>query len=349
MNEGHHIFPRQLGTLAHYHLLIGNEDGVVAMAERTILIDGIEIFVGEKPHPEALESVLFTQQHERAERQLIWRHLRQGHRVIELGSGLGLTTCIAAKILGPNCVRSFEANDAVAALARNNLARNGLQAEVVSQIVIPERIWSPGMVVDFIVSENFTNSSLLAGTAGRRINCTTLPFEKEAEAFKATFLIIDIEGGEIEFLRIAQLEGIQGIVVELHPSISEISEIIAVLEHLRQYGYLISPQHLIDTVIYTARDPESVRQRPITQSDPTVLSLIASMYLYQGEQFHSLEASCLALETVEAADLEYKKGLALEKLGRLPEAVTAYERAVSIDPGIHQYHWHYNQLKALRA
>lgn len=142
-------------------------------------------------------------------------------RVLEMGAGLGVVGGVIAHNARPAALLSFEANPAMiphirALHAANHLGgRIALRNEVV--ISAPER----PETATFFVRNSFLGSSLIDHDHRdtRAVEVPTRGWSDVLAEFRPTVLVMDIEGGELEFLRHADLSGIRAVVIEFHPGI----------------------------------------------------------------------------------------------------------------------------------
>jgi hypothetical protein len=66
--------------------------------------------------------------------------------------------------------------------------------------------------------KNFWSSSTIKSHAkAKAIEVPVKRFNDELERLQPSFLIIDIEGGEQDFIRYARLDGVNKVCIELHP------------------------------------------------------------------------------------------------------------------------------------
>lgn len=145
--------------------------------------------------------------------------IRPGDHVLELGAGLGLVGAIAAKNGNPAKVLSFEANPNLIEHINALYALNGLtdRIEVRNEVLIsapdaPE-------TMPFHIRNSYLGSSLIDTDrrATTRVDVPTADYTKIHSGFEPDVLLMDIEGGELEFLRHASLKGVRAIVIEFHP------------------------------------------------------------------------------------------------------------------------------------
>ena len=118
-------------------------------------------------------------------------------RILELGTGLGYISCLAAKKAHHGRVLSYEANPKMVDLANETIQLNAVEnVEIRNGILDIEQ--GPR---EFFLSEHFWESSL-----EHRPNWNMLVVQAESiqltlEDFSPTVLIVDIEGGEYELFK----------------------------------------------------------------------------------------------------------------------------------------------------
>ena len=145
--------------------------------------------------------------------------VREGDRVLEMGSGLGVVGAVAALNCKPERVLSFEANPHLLPHIEALYAASGIddRIEVRNRVVMaapdaPE-------TVTFHVHASFLGSSLIEPEARRSeaVEVATVPYEEVRRELTPTVILCDIEGGELDFLRHANLDGVRAVVMEFHP------------------------------------------------------------------------------------------------------------------------------------
>ncbi|MGJ8616696.1 MAG: FkbM family methyltransferase [Sulfitobacter sp.] len=145
--------------------------------------------------------------------------IRPGDHVLELGAGLGLVGAIAAKNGKPAKVLSFEANPNLiehinALYALNKLSK---RIEVRNEVLVSEP--NAPKTLPFHIRNSYLGSSLIDTDrrATTRVDVPTADYAKIHSDFEPDVLLMDIEGGELDFLRHASLKGVRAIVIEFHP------------------------------------------------------------------------------------------------------------------------------------
>ncbi|SFR17238.1 FkbM family methyltransferase [Poseidonocella sedimentorum] len=185
-------------------------------------------------------------------------------RVIEMGAGLGIVGAVVARNARPERILSFEANSSLLEYTRKLYEINGLNdvIELRNQIVVsdPEAPDS----IPFHIANSFLGSSLLENRrrTSETVDLPTQSFEYLRAEFAPTILVMDIEGGELDFLRHADLTGIRGIVIEFHPGVYD-------REGMRECKRLLTSQgfkrhaEVSTRTVWTATRPLGPDGRPL--------------------------------------------------------------------------------------
>lgn len=179
--------------------------------------------------------------------------LRAGDRILELGAGLGVVSAALAKTGLAARVRSYEANPELIKHIERLYAVN----DVVDRIELHNAIVlsSDGpATVPFYVASRFAYSSLVkpAKFFSREVRVPTKQFCDIVRDFRPNILVLDIEGGELDFLESADLTGIHGICIEFHPGVYDVSGMRACKRLLTRSGF--SPMEGVSTrTVWAAR------------------------------------------------------------------------------------------------
>ncbi|WP_188525577.1 FkbM family methyltransferase [Sinisalibacter lacisalsi] len=165
--------------------------------------------------------------------------VRRGDRVLELGAGLGIVGAVTARNAAPEAVLSFEANPELIPHIRELHRMNGLEdtVELRNQVLV-SAMERPDTVT-FHLHNSFLGSSLAENTSRktRPVDVPTAEYRAVLEDFRPTVLIMDIEGGELDFLKHADLSGIRAVVVEFHPKVYGKEGMQACKRILRNAGF----------------------------------------------------------------------------------------------------------------
>ena len=189
-------------------------------------VAGIELPLKHPLITPPIQRDIYFGDYERKELDLIERRLQPGDRVMEVGAGIGFLSAYCARALGDDRVFAYEANPALLALIAEVHARNGVRPRV-TQALLGEGDGER----DFFVEPDYWASSLVRRSAESR--CVRIPqidFNAELRRVAPSFLIVDVEGGEYELLRRADLSGVTKLCLEVHPDVlgnARVSEIFA--------------------------------------------------------------------------------------------------------------------------
>ncbi|MGJ8628394.1 MAG: FkbM family methyltransferase [Sulfitobacter sp.] len=192
--------------------------------------------------------------------------IHPGDHVLELGAGLGLVGAIAAKNGNPAKVLAFEANPNLIEHINALYALNGLsnRIEVRNEVLIsapdaPE-------TMPFHIRNSYLGSSLIDTDrrATTRVDVPTADYAKIHSNFEPDVLLMDIEGGELEFLRHASLDGVRAIVIEFHPEAYGIEGMRECKSILKRAGFGKVEGHCTRHVWTCTHDPSLTP--PLSQS-----------------------------------------------------------------------------------
>ena len=177
--------------------------------------------------------------------------------VLEIGAGIGLVGAVIAANAKPRAVQSYEANPELIPAIKALYAANGLDNIAVRNAVLvsaPER----PETVTFHLHNSYLGSSLIepAGRESRAVDVPTESFSEVCARLRPTVLVMDIEGGELELLRHADLSGIRAMVLEYHPKAYGIGGMRECKNILRAAGFERIAEKSVRTV-WTCERPDA--------------------------------------------------------------------------------------------
>jgi FkbM family methyltransferase len=189
-------------------------------------IDDLNVFLDRENYSDILIDALASGRYEQRERKMLISALSPGDRVVEVGTALGVVTMLAARIIGPENIVTFDGNPQMIEHARRNFDSNGL-GRIHAQNAVLQNVkkWKGSdQKVDFFISRNFWASGLsLNASMVAVVSVPVRCFEQVIAEHNANVLICDIEGGEIELLMDADLAKIDTIMMEVHYSCGEVA------------------------------------------------------------------------------------------------------------------------------
>ena len=175
--------------------------------------------------------------YEADELKLIKSRLSQDDVVMEVGTGLGLLSAYCAKQIGNDKVYTFEANPALEPAIKDNYVLNEVEPQL--EICL---VGDRSGVSDFYVGKNFWSSSIYNKAEGAKlIKVPIVNFNEKVREIDPTFLLLDIEGGEYEFVKYADFYNIKKLMIEIHNWILTPEQIKFVKHSLAKSGF-----HLVE-------------------------------------------------------------------------------------------------------
>jgi FkbM family methyltransferase len=165
--------------------------------------------------------------------------IRPGDRVLEMGAGLGVVGAVIAANAQPAAVLSFEANPDLVPHIKALHRLNGLEGRIELRNAVLMSAPDRPETRTFFLRNSFLGSSRVDANERktRPVEVPTASFDRVVRRFQPDVLIMDIEGGELEFLTHTTLQGIRAIVVELHPKVYGADGTKTCKEKLRALGF----------------------------------------------------------------------------------------------------------------
>lgn len=193
--------------------------------------------------------------YERKELELVERRLQPGDTVMEIGAGIGFLSAFCAKVVGSERVHAYEANPALLPLIAEVHARNGVRPQVVHALLGEgdgER--------DFFVEPDYWASSLVRRSRGARcVRVRQIDLNAELRRVAPSFLIVDVEGGELELLRHADLSAVSKLCLEVHPDVLGNGRASELLAGLIAAGFALDFSLMRKNVFYFYREAPAAR------------------------------------------------------------------------------------------
>lgn len=178
--------------------------------------------------------------YEAKEARSVARAIRDGDRVLELGSGIGVITSVIARIPGVS-VWAFEANPSTA-----RLAERVLEANRASNVRFCQGLLTAGQPEShiFYVRRDLWMSSMdeNQGPYEHRIQIASENIDEFIHRHRINVLVMDIEGAERDLLSDADLHGVERIFVELHDHLYGLSGVRDITQALALKGFAYDPR-----------------------------------------------------------------------------------------------------------
>ena len=194
----------------------------IAAEQPTIVATCHGIEVPDAPHLRpGMISAMQTGGYERHELAIGMATIRPGARVLELGAGSGVVGAVLARHCQPAAMLSVEANPHLIPHIHALYAHNALADRITLRHAVVLTAADAPDSITFFVNGNFLGSGLVPQKIDRAqaVEVPVLPYAALKTAFPHDTIMMDIEGGELDFLRHADLSGVDTFIAEMHRAI----------------------------------------------------------------------------------------------------------------------------------
>jgi len=199
-------------------------------------IEGVRLYRGTGLTIPTLE-VLEAGSYEAPEMRIVRHAIRPSDTVLELGTGLGYLASLCAKVVSDSRMHTYEANPALGPVIQRNFRLNNVSPQLNICMLGEEN----GSITFYVMKNFWSSSTIKRHPNAKAIQVPMTRFNDELARLQPTFLIIDIEGGERDFIRYAQLDGVQKICIELHPHVIGAAAVAEVIAFFKMHGFREEP------------------------------------------------------------------------------------------------------------
>lgn len=175
--------------------------------------------------------------YEKGEIDIIKNKLNKEDIVFEIGTGLGFVSTYCAKILGDSNVFTFEANRTNIPVCKSVFKKNGVNP-ILQNAFLSDTTGN----VNFPVNKNNRLGSSVLLNTNDVVSIPKLNLNIEINKVQPSFLIMDIEGGEVDIFSIIQFQTIKKIQFELHPDIIGKEKCDTIFSLLKNNGFEMDTQ-----------------------------------------------------------------------------------------------------------
>jgi FkbM family methyltransferase len=215
---------------------------------RRVRVHGVLVAV-DQDWPKTIIGTLYDGRYEQFEADVLRETLRPGDRYLEVGAAIGVTMTIACEIVGDANVTAVEADHALAQTAARTAALNGHRPRIVNAVLTND----DRAEQRFYVREAFWGSSLEPGPGAREIVVRSRSFRGELETARATYLLVDIEGGEAELLTARLPASVRAVCLEVHPERIGNDGVGDLVRHLMAQRFAVDTRFLGAQVLFFSR------------------------------------------------------------------------------------------------
>jgi FkbM family methyltransferase len=192
---------------------------------------------------------MYDGSYESLEARIIEATMRPDDSVVEIGCGIGFLATIAARTVA-GVVHCYDANPAMVAATLATIDRNNAAATATMAVLRHNPTVSTAA---FYVRHEFWSSSLTPDSRATAIEVPVLDFIDEITKHDASYLIVDIEGGETDLLLGPLPACVRRLCVECHPAVSLPAAQNAMLSSLLSQRFVLHLNHSYPPVLYFER------------------------------------------------------------------------------------------------
>ena len=222
-----------------------------------VTLHGIKIPLSPDEVSPVIWQAITSGRYEAKEAKWVFKAVKRGDRVLELGSGIGVITSLMATIPDVR-IWAFEANPSTAALAQRVI-----EANTAGNVTLTQGILTAGEPTEhrFYVRKDLWMSSMDKdqGPYEHEITLASANIDDFIAAQNINVLVMDIEGAERDLLQKADLQGVERIFLELHDHLYGLAGIRDITQALAEKGYAYDPRGSYGPCVLFAKD-ETVRE-----------------------------------------------------------------------------------------
>ena len=182
-------------------------------------LNGVTLDIPEELLNDKIAAKLASGKYEGQEAMAVRQRVREGNRVLELGSGLGYIASLCAEITGAENVVTVEANPVMLPVIRANLDRNGYQgATLIHGAVAGVEDASESIL--FECNQAFW-AAKLAVERSNPAKVVEVPVVRMGDLmarYRPHVVIMDIEGAEAQLFEHPWPDHVRAVMMELHPA-----------------------------------------------------------------------------------------------------------------------------------
>lgn len=217
---------------------------------RTAWLDGVELDVDPTWASPAVREVILDGSYEHAERTVLASSLSADDVFLEVGAGTGLLATLAGRTVRNGGVVAIEANPVMAQVARETTSRNGVRADIRNVVLLSS---ARSRHADFYVREDFRDSSLDTADAAVQTSVAVADTFDTIQDAGATYLMVDIEGGEIELFETRLPDCVRAICIDTHSRFTGLAPQSQMIVSLLADGFLLDIDRCVPPVLLFTR------------------------------------------------------------------------------------------------
>ena len=195
---------------------------------------GMWVPVGE-PLSETARQSLYSGLYELLESDMLQEKLDPSDRVVEFGSGLGVTATVCARTCGSESTYTYEPNPELIPLVRKVFDMNNVKPTLYNAAVAKE----PGEVDIFVNEDFFSTSNYRRENTKSKVRCQTVGLANVLKDIQPTFVLMDIEGAEYDLIGSEIHSSVRKFLLEKHEGALGPEKIEEVLHWITNEGFTL--------------------------------------------------------------------------------------------------------------
>ena len=180
-------------------------------------LSGVKVHADKDRLGDQVVRLIYRGDYEGREARMVRSFLEKDDRVLELGAGIGFIGLLCARTVGPENVHSFEANPLMEPVIRAHYDLNDCQPNL-NIGMLCEGLSETEVTLH--VPDLFWAASTTPMDGAREVKTPVLSLNEYIHKINPTFVIMDIEGGEIDFAEQFDPHTIRKIAMETHSGIT---------------------------------------------------------------------------------------------------------------------------------
>jgi tRNA G37 N-methylase Trm5 len=217
-------------------------------------VHGVEVPISQNDVPAELWSNLLDDSYRADAAKIATKAVQPNDRILELGAGLGIVTSLLAGSEGVR-VWSFEGDPEMASLAKKIvLANNRTNVTVTQGLPMP----GPSREISYYVRAKPWMSSF-SKEHGEHVEVhsfASIDVNDFIQQHDINYIVMNIGGAELEFVKHAHLKAIERIFLELHDHLYGLDGIKKITSELMDKGFVYNPRLSHATGVTYSRDRE---------------------------------------------------------------------------------------------
>lgn len=188
--------------------------------------------------------------YESPEVDLLRATLAPDDRVLEIGGGVGFVGITAARMTRrPDQVLIVEANPQLIPLIERNFSLNGIHPMLRNVVLGQNGVRE----VTLYLHRDFWASSLTKFPGARETTVPQQDIRDVLAEFRPTYMVVDIEGGEIDLFKGLRLDGVEKLCLEIHPAQTGQAAVDELFASLARQGFALERTSRLKNVVFFRR------------------------------------------------------------------------------------------------